>query len=165
MRMRFFVPPKVALGALFALAATMTLATTTPAPRKAAAATPRVAPAAAPLPTVAIPTSLFQVPTSPKDGRNPFFPLSTMGMPQNTTTTTTKPSPGIEPSVFVLNGITSPPKPTAMINSRTFEGGEEAELKLADGKKVLVKCLEIRNDSAVILVNGQTYVLRLRSRP
>ena len=65
-------------------------------------------------------------------------------------------------SAFVLNGITSPPKPTAMINGCTFEVGEEHEVRLPSGSKMLVKCEEIRADSAVILVGGVRRELRLR---
>ena len=39
----------------------------------------------------------------------------------------------------MLNGITSPPKRTAMINGRTFETGESGEVKLPTGAKALIK--------------------------
>jgi hypothetical protein len=104
-----------------------------------------------------IPRSVFNLPANPKAGRNPFFPQSTPILPNPRPSDT-----GLDPSAFVLNGITSPPKRTAMINGRTFEPGEESEVKLPGGGKMLVKCVEIREDSAVIQVAGQRRELRLR---
>ena len=72
------------------------------------------------------------------------------------------PNAPVDVSSFVLNGITSPPKRTAMINGRTFEAGEEGEVRLPSGGKAMIKCEEIRSDSAVILFNGVRRELRLR---
>jgi hypothetical protein len=107
---------------------------------------------------VEIPQSVFAIPANPRDGRNPFFPQSIVAPP----VITPKANTPLDFSSFVLNGITSPPKRTAMINGRTFEAGEEGEVKLSSGGKAMIKCEEIRSDSAVILVNGQRRELRLR---
>jgi hypothetical protein len=63
----------------------------------------------------------------------------------------------------VLNGITSPPRPTAMINGRTFEPGEEGEIRMPSGARMLIKCEDIRSESAIISVGGRRRELRLRS--
>jgi len=107
---------------------------------------------------VEIPQSVFVVPTSPKEGRNPFFPQSVAVA----SAVAPKNGAAVDVSGFVLNGITSPPKRTAMINGRTFEAGEEGELRLPSGAKVLIKCEQIGSDSTVILVNGVRRELRLR---
>jgi len=107
---------------------------------------------------VEIPQSVFVIPASPKDGRNPFFPQSVAVGP----VVQPKAGTAIDSSGIVLNGITSPPKRTAMINGRTFEPGEEGEIRLPNGAKVLIKCEEIGADSTVILVNGSRRELRLR---
>jgi hypothetical protein len=106
----------------------------------------------------AIPQSVYVVPSTPKDGRNPFFPQSVA------TPAVVKPKEGaaVDMAAFVLNGITSPPRRTAMINGRTFEPGEEGEVKLPNGAKVLIKCEEIGSDSTIIQVNGVRRELRLR---
>jgi hypothetical protein len=112
------------------------------------------------VPEVPFPQSIFSVPTQPGEGRNPFFPQSTVQVviiPK-----ITKDNP-IESFSFVLNGITSPPRRTAMINGRTFEPGEEGEVRMPSGGKILIKCEEIKADSAVITVGGQRRELRLRS--
>jgi hypothetical protein len=111
-------------------------------------------------PEVAIPQSIFTIPSQPSEGRNPFFPQS---IQQPVLPKITKETP-VDPTLFfVLNGITSPPKRTAMINGRTFEPGEEGEVRISSGGKVMLKCLEIKSDSAIIEVEGQRHTLRLRS--
>ncbi len=105
-----------------------------------------------------VPESVFAVPANPKQGRNPFFPDSTFAKPAQPAK-----SGQLDVSAFVLNGITSPPRRSAMINGRTFEPGEEAEIKLPTGGKVLIKCAEIKDDSVVIQVAGQQRELRFRA--
>jgi hypothetical protein len=105
-----------------------------------------------------IPQSVFQIPANPKEGRDPFFPNAILG-PQPVKPKETAP---LDLSGFVLNGITSPPKRTAMINGRTFETGESGEVKLPNGGKALIKCVEIKSDSAIIEVAGQRQELKMR---
>lgn len=109
------------------------------------------------IPEAEIPQSVFVIPATPAEGRNPFFPRSTSVAPVVRTKQGV-----VETQSFVLNGITSPPKQTAMINGTTFEAGEEHELRLPGGGKMLVKCEEIRADSAVILAGGIRRELRMR---
>lgn len=103
-----------------------------------------------------VPKSVFTIPATIKDGRNPFFPYA----PQPIVTPTPGPSPVITEG-FILNGITSPPKRTAMINGRTFEIGESAEVRVG-GAKVLIKCEDIRDSSVIISVGGQSRELKFR---
>jgi len=98
-----------------------------------------------------IPQSVFAV-----QGRNPFFPKS------RTPTPVPIPTPVNPLSDIVLNGLTSPPIPTAMINGRTFAVGETGEVKLPNGGKLLIKCVEIKSNSAVIEINGRRYELHMR---
>ena len=112
------------------------------------------------VPEVPFPQSIFSVPTQPGEGRNPFFPQSTVQVVMITKVTPDNP---IESFSFILNGITSPPKRTAIINNRTFEPGEEGEVRMPSGAKILIKCEEIKAVSAFIKVGGQRRELRLRS--
>jgi len=107
------------------------------------------------VPEVAIPQSTFNL--QPED-RNPFFPRSTVVVELPKANKESQP----DYSVLVLNGLTSAPKPTAMVNGKTLERGEESDVRLRDGSKVHIRCLEIKADSAVIEVNGQRLELRLR---
>lgn len=106
---------------------------------------------------IAMPQSVFTVPSQSSPARNPFFPQSTV--------VAFKQPPVKKPddiSSLLLDGITSPPRRTAMINGRTFEIGEAGEVKPRAGGKVWMKCIEIKSDSAVIEVDGQRHELRLR---
>ena len=105
------------------------------------------------------PLSVFVIPASPKEGRNPFFPKSNRDLPDPTT----KQPDRIETYPILLNGLTGTPRRTAMINSRTFEIGERADIRLPNGSKISIECLEIRDDAAVIKVGEQRRELRLRN--
>ena len=108
---------------------------------------------------VSIPQSVFDIPSQASDGRNPFFPQSVV----HAAPVKVNPGTSFDASVLVLNGITSPPKRTAMINGRTFEPGEEGEVRLSSGGKMLIKCEEIKAESATVVVGGQRRELRLRT--
>jgi hypothetical protein len=143
------------LHLILALAASVATASATPS-QKAPASAKTAVPAVTNAPVV-IPQSVFVVPQNPREGRNPFFPNSTTGQE------TVKPKAAVSVTAFVLNGITSPPRRTAMINGRTFEAGETGEIKLADGTKAKITCEEIRDTSAMISVNGERRELHLRA--
>jgi hypothetical protein len=113
------------------------------------------------VPEVEIPQSTFVPPSQPSEGRNPFYPQSNNGFQAPAPVKMPDGAPDL--SSFVLNGITSPPRRTAMINGRTFEIGETGEVRLPNGAKVLIKCIQIGNESAVIDVNGQRREVHLRS--
>ncbi len=123
---------------------------------KTAAATPA---AGASIETAFVaPQSVFVIPASSREGRNPFFPKSKTDAPVSKT----KPDvPAI--AEIVLNGITGPPKRMAMINGRTFEPGETGDVKLQSGAKVSIQCLEIKDDSVIIVVGTQQRELRMRN--
>lgn len=106
-----------------------------------------------------IPQSTFIIPSQPSEGRNPFFPQSIVRVAPKSV----PPTGAFDASSFILNGITSPPRRTAMINGRTFEPGEEGEVRLPSGARTLIKCEEIRSDSAIINVGGQRREVRMRS--
>ena len=116
--------------------------------------------AEAPAPEAEIPLSVFVIPTTPREGRNPFFPNSSLGAPApRIQIVTGDPAAGL-----VLNGITpNGSRRTVMINNRTFEKGEEGEVRTPGGGKLLIKCEEIKEDSAIISFNGQRRELRMRS--
>jgi hypothetical protein len=104
------------------------------------------APAPAPE-TAAIPQSIFE--SSPPAGKDPFFPNSTRG-PK-----ITKAEPVVVriPEIS-LKGITGTvAKRLCILNNRTFEVGETAEMKVS-GQSINVKCLEIKTKSVVVTING-----------
>lgn len=113
----------------------------------------------APAPEAEIPLSVFVIPVTPHEGRNPFFPNSSLGAPLPKVVVTT----ADYSSALVINGITPlGRRRTVMINGKTFEQGEQAEVPIPGGK-LLIKCEEIKEDSAIVSYNGQKRELHLRS--
>jgi len=126
-----------------------------------AAQTPKPAAPAAKTEVVEPETSNFVIPRNKKEGRDPFFPNSTIGISAPVTTTTA--AAPLAPPKMTLMGISGPrEKHLAIINGHTFGKGEEQDVPSANGK-VHVRCLEIKEDSVIIDVNGERQELRLRS--
>jgi hypothetical protein len=109
-----------------------------------------------------LPQSVFTIPTNTKEGKDPFFPnrpvVAVAPGPK-----TTNPGPAVVSIKLTLKGISgSRQKPLAIINGRTFEKGEEAEI-VTTGGRTRVRCVEIREDSVLIEVNGARQELRMRA--
>jgi hypothetical protein len=154
---------------LFALGMALLVATAYPAisatPKPRTDSTPKSTNAPPAAARVEIPRSVFVVATQPSEGRNPFFPQSASKAAEPPKAVIAQKQVQADPfASLVLNGITSPPKATAMVNGRIFERGEVAEIKLPGGAKVLLRCEEIKTDSAVFQAGDQRRELRLHSR-
>lgn len=126
----------------------------------AEAATPT--PAAAPATPAADPSISVFV-DDPNFGRDPFFPKSQRrkrtAVVEDTNVVTT-----VQVDDLVLKGLSgSPGRRLAIINNYTFEAGEEYVLRMANGP-VKVRCIEIRDRSVVISINGVTKELRMREK-
>jgi len=91
-------------------------------------------------------------------GKDPFFPTSTRrGAVKGPVT---QPDLPVVP-LLSLKGISGQKgHRLAIINNRTFEVGEEAELKFG-GQSLRVRCVEIRDDGVTVNVNGQNQKLLL----
>ena len=115
-------------------------------------------------------TFLAEFVDDPKStGKDPFFPRSTrrspaIVVPTNTTTGATTPAPVRSAAVtnLVLKAIlgTSTDR-LVTINRTTLGVGEEGTVRFPGGKAV-VKCLEIKERSVVILVDGERRELFFR---
>jgi hypothetical protein len=145
------------LGALWLVAALLSVAafaaTAAPAGQTPAAtnATP-----AEPEP----PKSLFRIPGSAQEGRDPFFPQSALRKPAPIAFTNA-PVAIVELELKGISG--SAGRRLAIINNRTFEPGEEGTV-LSNVGRVRLICKEITTDSVRVNVNGQDRILTLRSR-
>jgi len=107
---------------------------------------------------VKIPTSVFSIPTSVTEGRDPFFPNST----RNRVTVETNKVVKAPTVSLVLQGISgTEARRFALISGQTFIIGEEHDMNVGDSR-INVRCLNITEDSAVVEVNGRQEVLRLR---
>ena len=105
---------------------------------------------------VQVPKSVFAIPSEASEGRDPFFPLSRRWVvnsaPKNTDNVK------VAPVSLALKGISGTElKRYALINDKTFEAGEEREIN-----RVRVRCIQIREDSVTVEVNGARQELRLR---
>lgn len=103
--------------------------------------------------------SLFVLPSSPKEGRDPFFPESTRTKDVTPTAVHT-----VEISSLKVPGISGPPGHLlAIINNHTFAVGDEGEVLTPTGR-VNLRCLEINPDHVLVLVNGQVHRINLESQ-
>jgi len=125
---------------------------------------------AEPVPAVAqagkieIPKSEFIIPSAPGEGRDPFFPDSTRVSLTQKPVTDKAGTKAPAPALFTLKAITaSGGRRVASINNRPFEAGEEGDIAFGSSR-VRVRCVEVREDSVIIDVDGQTQELRLRPK-
>jgi hypothetical protein len=93
-------------------------------------------------------------------GKDPFFPRSTRRGPEiKEVVAAIENTPDL-----LLKGVSGTiNRRLAIINDRTFEVGEEGDLK-AKGQRIRVKCLEIKDKSVLIKINGVDRELLLTPR-
>jgi hypothetical protein len=130
-------------------------------PQSASAASP---PATAPLaiepPTP--PKSLFTF--DPKTSKDPFFPKTSRfaTLVVKTNEIELPPAP-LFPEDIRFQGVSgTPAKPFAIVNNKTVEKGERFELILK-GQRVRVQCVDIKDKSVTLEINGITKELKLRT--
>jgi hypothetical protein len=104
--------------------------------------------------------SVFAVPLSLKEGRDPFYPKSTRVIESNT-----KRPPRVVvagPAILELKGISgTAARPLALINNQTFAVGDKQHVN-TDAGRVEVLCLDIEGTTVRIKAQGQTRELMLR---
>jgi hypothetical protein len=97
----------------------------------------------------------------PNFGRDPFFPNS---LRRGKTVQDTVVEPVANFNNIVLKGISgTAEKRLAIINNKTFEAGEDGELRIS-GHLTKIKIVEVREKSVVISLNGVTRELFLGSK-
>jgi len=106
----------------------------------------------------AAPHSAFILPTSPREGRDPFFPESTRpfeeAAPQSTT-----PAKAIAVKGLSWEGG----RAMVIINNHTFAVGDEGDV-LTTGGRVHLRLIEIHKDNVVVEVNGLRRELTTNSK-
>lgn len=112
---------------------------------------------------IEVPTSQFVIPTTVAEGRNPFFPDSLVAL-KAAASTSTNATTKAAPAMLDLKGISgTPTKRFALINNRTFEEGEEADVTVGAGRsKVHINCIRIREESVTVEADGVRMELKLR---
>ena len=121
---------------------------------------PKADETAAPL---VIPKAVFT--DDPQTGRDPFFPDSRRRvrvLPSSATNAVAQATSAL--GQLALKGISrAKGRPMALINSITLAAGEQGGLKLGD-QKVLVRCLEIRDRSVIVAIEGSPDTTELQLR-
>ena len=110
----------------------------------------------------AAPKSVFILPKSPKEGKDPFFPRSPRPYASTIVVRTNQAVETPSTVELRLQGISGPPeRRLAIINNRTFGAGEDGEVPSQAGR-VHIRCLEIKSDSVVVTIGSERRELRLR---
>jgi hypothetical protein len=107
-----------------------------------------------------VPQSIYSLPSKPGQARDPFYPSRVIEVE----TAKAQPTNSHPSSVgcLVLKGLSgAPSNPLAMINGRTMARGEDAEIN-TDCGRLLVHCVDITTNSAIVEVEGERRELRLR---
>ncbi len=107
-----------------------------------------------------IPKSVFLIPSSPQEGKDPFFPLSTRLRKTVVVPATNQPAVTVELELKGVSGTAG--HRLAIINNRTFGPGEEGEVMTSAGR-VRIICKDIGDDSVQVLVNGAERTVRMRA--
>jgi len=112
--------------------------------------------AAAPLEPI---KSVFVIPASTKDGRDPFFPNSTRVYEVFAATAATAVH-AVELTTLKIKGYSIiNGQPEVIINNHAFMINDEGDVLTSSGR-VHIRCIEIKPSSAVIEENGQTHTIR-----
>jgi hypothetical protein len=100
------------------------------------------------------PMSVFDIPDSPKEGRDPFFPNSMRVYRDRPA------APGAtDLSALRLEGISiHGNRVFVIINGETFAPGDEATVKTDTGK-VDVRCIQIKGNAVTVEADGQVLTL------
>jgi len=108
------------------------------------------------------PQSVFKIPNSASEGmRDPFFPKSNRIFANAPMPVATPTTPAVRLDLK-LQGISGPPDHRLpIINGRTFEINEEAEVPSMYGR-IPVRVLEIKGDTVTVMAAGERRVLKLR---
>jgi hypothetical protein len=155
---RFIETPLVFTAAFLWLAfASLATQTRAKAPATPAPAATNAAPVQA-----ETPKSVFLIPASPREGKDPFFPRSMRLFSSVVVKSNIQPTAAAPAVELRLNGISgTADHRLAIINNQTFEASEEGEVPTHQGR-TRIRCLEIKPDSVLVQFGAEQRVLHLR---
>lgn len=107
--------------------------------------------------------SVFTI--DPETGRDPFFPKSTRLKQQVVIyTNDVAVAPPSFPNEIRCQGFSgTPDRRFALVSNKTVEKGEEFDLTLRTGQRVRVRCVDVKETTVTLEINGVTRELRLRA--
>jgi hypothetical protein len=101
----------------------------------------------------AAPVAVF---TFSESSRDPFFPNSERFKKKSVVVTNAPPDP-LRDFELILTGITGVPgRRMALINRRAVQAGEEIELPGPQGKPIRVRCVDVKEESVVVIIGNST---------
>ena len=105
--------------------------------------------------------SIFILPSTPREGRDPFFPDSTRPYK---VAVAANPRVADVTSLVVKGFSGSMEHRLVIINNHTFAAGDEGDVVTPAGR-IHLSCIEIRTNSVVIEVGGQRHELFYFDKP
>jgi hypothetical protein len=110
---------------------------------------------------VELPVPLAEFELTIKPTKDPFFPNSTRQPVPIISTNTIQP---YDPANFTLKGLSGTrAERLALVNNRTVAKGETSEVNTPAGK-IKIRCIEIKEYSVIIMVDGQTEPIEISLR-
>ncbi len=112
------------------------------------------------------PQSVFIYPSSPEEGRDPFFPDSLRPYANNPALTN-KPAPAITVSLALKAILGEGTNIFAIVNNHTFAPGEEGDVLDSDGQRTHIRLLTInpQTQTALVEAGGRNFELHLQTTP
>jgi hypothetical protein len=106
------------------------------------------------------PRSVFLIPNSPNEGRDPFFPQTTRRLSGNSEAAVTNAPAAVETGLLTLKSIIGG---LAIINNHSFSLGEEGDVLTTTGERQHIRLVEINSKtrSVVVAIGGQNLELTL----
>ncbi|HVV00510.1 MAG TPA: hypothetical protein VHH88_04055 [Verrucomicrobiae bacterium] len=106
--------------------------------------------------------SVFEMPKTPADGRDPFYPKSMRPYISDKPVVATKAAPAPIDADLALKGLSGPADHRlALVNNHTFEAGESAEVSTTTGR-LRITCVKILPDAVVVQIGSERRELRLK---
>lgn len=105
--------------------------------------------------------SVFEIPVSVKDGRDPFFPESTRTSEAAAAAAAASTTRTAEVTSLKVPGISGTPGHLlAIINNHTFAVGDEGDV-MTDSGRLHLRCIDIQRDTVTVEVNGRIHRIKV----
>jgi|HubBroStandDraft_1064217.scaffolds.fasta_scaffold634160_2 hypothetical protein len=115
---------------------------------------------AAPADTNATVESVFTLPSSPSEGRDPFFPNSTRPYEEMVS----KHRNPVELTSLQIKGFSEiAGQRYVIINNHTFAAGDEGDVITPDGR-IHIRCLSVGQDSVLVESGGAQHILKFSNQ-
>jgi hypothetical protein len=105
--------------------------------------------------------SVFIMPTSPSEGRDPFFPNSTRPYEENRSHVRHQ----ADLTSLEIKGFSEiAGQRYVIINNHTFGAGDEGDVITPEGR-IHIRCLSVGNDTVLVESGGSQHLLKFSGQP